>query len=258
MGKRLLWAVPFAMLLGVCCGCRSTEHIAMTYNIRHGRGMDDKVDLERIAEVIRQCGPEVVTLNEVDCGRKRSGNVDQTAKLAELLGWHGIFGASLLEGGGYGNAVLSRYPLEKVALLKLPYDGLEERTALVVKVLAPKPYYVVSTHFAYLEKVEPLRIRSVEMIAENVKKNNWLPVIVAGDLNTDLRSPVIGRLRELGFQIANDLKPDALSHPSDVPEWMLDYIAFLPADAVRIDGFEVIENKIASDHRPVRTLFRWK
>ena len=34
----------------------------MTYNIRHGRGIDGKVDLGRIAEVIAARDPDVVTL----------------------------------------------------------------------------------------------------------------------------------------------------------------------------------------------------
>ncbi|MDD4416316.1 MAG: hypothetical protein PHI70_05985 [Proteiniphilum sp.] len=48
----------------------------MSYNIHHGRGMDDAVDIERIGNVINEVNPEVVGLQEVDSVVNRSGNID--------------------------------------------------------------------------------------------------------------------------------------------------------------------------------------
>ena len=38
----------------------------MTFNIRHGKGMDERVNLERIAKVINKNSVDIIGLNEVD------------------------------------------------------------------------------------------------------------------------------------------------------------------------------------------------
>ena len=64
----------------------------VAYNIHHGEGMDGKLDLERIARVIAAEKPDLVALQEVDKGCKRSGSIDQAAKLAEFLKMDHRFG----------------------------------------------------------------------------------------------------------------------------------------------------------------------
>ena len=56
----------------------------LTYNIRHGAGMDGKIDLERIAAVIRKAKPDIVALQEIDKNCKRSGSVDIAAELGRM------------------------------------------------------------------------------------------------------------------------------------------------------------------------------
>ncbi len=67
------------------------ELTVISYNIRHGLGMDGKVDLPRIAAVIRTSGAQVAVLQEVDRGMGRTQRRDLTAELAKALGWQGIF-----------------------------------------------------------------------------------------------------------------------------------------------------------------------
>src|SRR5688572_255745 len=55
----------------------------LTYNVHHGEGTDGKVDLPRIAAVIKAADPDLVALQEVDNKCRRSGKVDQTAELAK-------------------------------------------------------------------------------------------------------------------------------------------------------------------------------
>ena len=108
------------------------ELSVMTYNIHHGEGTDGKVDIERIAAVIKQADPDLVALQEVDQKVKRSGQIDQPAELARLTGLHVVFGGNLpLEGGEYGNAVLSRFPIKRHENHSLPRtDGGEQRGVL--------------------------------------------------------------------------------------------------------------------------------
>ena len=58
----------------------------MSYNIRNGRGMDNKVDYPRIAEVIQKNAPDVVALQELDCRTSRSQGVDVLSEIATILG----------------------------------------------------------------------------------------------------------------------------------------------------------------------------
>jgi hypothetical protein len=81
----------------------------VSYNIRHGRGNDDVVDLERTARVLRALSPDIVGLQEVDERATRSGGVPQAVRLGELLGMHHAFGRFMdYQGGAYGLAILSR------------------------------------------------------------------------------------------------------------------------------------------------------
>src|SRR3954468_2494324 len=84
----------------------------LSYNIHHGEGVDGKLDLERIAAVINAVEPDLVALQEVDQRVARTRLIDEPADLARLTKMHVAFGANLaLQGGHYGNAVLSRWPI---------------------------------------------------------------------------------------------------------------------------------------------------
>ncbi|MCA9160258.1 MAG: endonuclease/exonuclease/phosphatase family protein, partial [Planctomycetales bacterium] len=85
----------------------------LSYNIHHAEGVDGRLDLDRIAAVIRRSQADLVSLQEVDQCVTRSERVDQPRELAKRLGMHVVFGANIdLQGGEYGNAVLSRYPIK--------------------------------------------------------------------------------------------------------------------------------------------------
>src|SRR5580765_2732476 len=84
----------------------------MTYNIHHGEGMDGKVDLLRISDVIRREQADILALQEVDKGVARTARRDLPAELAALTGMTCVFSNNFhYQGGEYGNAVLTRFPL---------------------------------------------------------------------------------------------------------------------------------------------------
>src|SRR5690606_16239262 len=53
----------------------------VSWNIRHGLGEDDRLDLARIAARLQELQPDLVFLQEVDRLTARSGHVDQPAWL---------------------------------------------------------------------------------------------------------------------------------------------------------------------------------
>src|SRR5437773_925395 len=92
----------------------------VTYNIRHGEGMDHKIDLLRIAKVIVAAKPDIVALEEVDQGTKRTSGSDQPAEFARLTGMKVVFGRNIpYDGGGYGTAVLTKLPVRSSSSVKL-------------------------------------------------------------------------------------------------------------------------------------------
>src|SRR3954462_12200899 len=86
-----------------CSSFRTPRITVLTYNIHHGAGGDAKVDIRRIADVIKRVHPDLVALQEVDRKPNRSGGIDEPAMLAELTGMHVEFGPTMLfDEGEYG------------------------------------------------------------------------------------------------------------------------------------------------------------
>ena len=140
-----------------------------------------KVDLARTAAVIRRLNPDVVALQEVDNKAERSGNIDEAQKLAKLTGLpHHAFGRFFdFQGGEYGMAILSRYPLRDVTNLRLP-DGAEPRTSLIATVDSPSPFRLASVHFY---STEAQRLAQARTLLHQLKQSRDLPSVIAGHFN---------------------------------------------------------------------------
>jgi len=221
----------------------------VSYNIRHGRGMDDVVDPERIAAVIRDLRPDVVCLQEVDKDQPRSGHIDLTEVLAELLEMEGVFGPNyFFNDGEYGNATLSRFPILEHDNLALPNpDDVEPRGALrTVIEVDGVPVEIWNTHWGLRphERAE----QSAAMLAQLAQDK---PVLVVGDLNEAVDATGVAAL--LG-PLRDSWNPEAGvgTVPVDNPRRRIDYI--LASPEVRVIEHRIIHNedtKIASDHLPI-------
>ncbi|NRF91097.1 endonuclease/exonuclease/phosphatase family protein [Paenibacillus frigoriresistens] len=217
----------------------------MTFNIHHGEGLDGRVNIQRIADLIQNAKADVIALQEVDRYRWRSGYVDQAKELAELLGMDMRFAPSLAyTGGQYGNAILSRYPIEDSSYTLLP-GNKETRSLLEVKIkVGSEPVRIADTHLG-LSKED----RSVQLARISEKVANYDdPLVVAGDFNMELDS--------FPFK----LEPTQLTN---VP--LRDDVKSTFVDGKRID--HIFTNRknvqsswaiptIFSDHFPVITLIR--
>jgi endonuclease/exonuclease/phosphatase family metal-dependent hydrolase len=162
-----------------------------TFNIRHCRGLDDVVDLERTAQVLQSLKAEVVALQEIDRNLPRSDRVDQPALLGELSGYKIFFYPTITgDGGEYGIGVATAAPVE-VEVLDLPRLGAEEpRAALIV---SHPQITVVSTHLTLRPGSRRLQLAA---IADRIATTSG-PVVVAGDLNAGRRE--LGPLEALGL-----------------------------------------------------------
>ena len=100
----------------------------MTYNVHACVGMDGKLSPRRIARVIAQSGADIVALQELDVGRSRTNHDDQAHEIARYLEMEFEFHpAWQLEEEKYGDAILSRFPLQLVKAGELPFAHGGER-----------------------------------------------------------------------------------------------------------------------------------
>ena len=252
---RLLAGLTACLVLIVAGTARAAEPVrlrVLSYNIHHGEGTDGKIDLERIAAVIRAAEPDLVAVNEVDQGVERTNRMDQPAELARLTKLTVIFEQNIpYQGGKYGNAVLSRLPVKKHENHKLPshYKG-EQRGMLEVHVEVAglaEPVVFLATHFDYRPN-DTERRASADATRELVKKSPGAPMILAGDLNANPDSEVLKRLKTDWLDTAE--KPIG-TYPSEMPVKQIDYVLARPAARWRVVACQVIEEKLASDHRPI-------
>ena len=111
-------AAALVVLTATFGHCEADEPIrVLCYNIHYGQGTDRKYDIERLAKVIKQSRPDLVALQEVDVGVKRSERIHEARRLAELTGMAVRFGPTQhYQGGLYGNAVLTRYEILDVLI----------------------------------------------------------------------------------------------------------------------------------------------
>ena len=222
----------------------------LAYNIKHGRGNDGAVDLERTARVIRRLNPDVVALQEIDNKATRSGNIDEAKRLGELTGLtHHAFGRFMdFQGGEYGMAIISRFPLSDVTDLRLP-DGAEPRTSLVATVGAPQPFRLASVHFYATEQQ---RLAQAKTLLEFLDQRQDIPQIIAGDFNSKPDSPVLKLFTDWTIP---DKSEDHFTFSSDKPRVEIDFILHRPDAAFLVDEIDVIDEPVASDHRPVTADF---
>ncbi len=222
----------------------------MTFNIRHAEGLDGRVSVERVAEVIRASGADVIGLQEVDRRMPRSGWLDQVQQIAARLGYDYAFGPNLGAGPiGYGNAVLSRYPIAGRTCLSLPAT-LEPRGALGVTIqLSPQSRLTfINTHLGL--STEDRRAQ-VGAIADYVRGTSG-PVILVGDFNAGPGAPEqaeISRLLTDSFGSAPVRSGEGtFGVGADRPGERIDYVWLSPD--LNALAWSTRSSK-ASDHLPV-------
>lgn len=221
----------------------------LTYNIHGGEGLDGKIDLPRLAGVIRGAEPDLVALQEVDRKTWRSGRIDQPAELARLTGMEVAYGPAMeYDDGHFGNAVLSRFPILSSRCHALPSpEGREPRSAIevVVRPDGGAPLRFFSAHFDHqIEDVRVSHARAVLAASAGAE-----PAILAGDFNATPGSPTLKTL----LASWNDATAVSgmLTFPSNPGRIKIDYVLHRPAGALKVVEARTLNEPVASDHCPV-------
>jgi len=231
----------------------------LTYNIHHGEGTDGRLDLSRLAGVVTSVHPDLVALQEVDEGTERASGVDELAELARLTDLHAAFGKAMdYWGGEYGVAVLSRWPLLRTHNDPLPnLADHEPRTALTVEVAVgdggPSIAFT-STHFDQ-ERDPENRLAQARYLNERLVREDDSATILAGDLNARPDTPVMDMLQER-WTNPPAVDPSPIG-PSGRPRLRVDYVLIRPATRWRVVESSIVDETVASDHRPLLVVLEW-
>ncbi|GAB5406324.1 MAG: hypothetical protein Aurels2KO_45550 [Aureliella sp.] len=221
-----------------------------TYNVRHGVGIDNKLDLSRTAAAIRKLDASIIGLQEIDLGTGRSGGENQMRVLGDKLGMHAAFGAFMqYDGGEYGLGVLSKFPIISVRSIRLT-DGNEPRVALAVQVrLADgRVALFVCLHFDW-GKNDQFRLQQAADLVKALGSTES-PTVIVGDFNDSPGSRTI-ELFQRHFCEADKPEMQRLTWPADKPTVEIDYIFVDRSQGWQIDQVQVARESAASDHRPV-------
>jgi endonuclease/exonuclease/phosphatase family metal-dependent hydrolase len=221
----------------------------MTYNILHGRASS----LSAVAQVITSQSPDVVGLQEVDERTNRSNQVSQAAELGRLTGMHAMFVASLesYDGGQYGLAALSRYPI--VRATRYPLRSIDEQRVLAlfeVQIDGSRVLPFAVTHLSFVTAAE----RHDQALDIRTQLEGQPLALLVGDLN---ESPSTSDAGAYGVLEAfmDDAWPlggsgPAETSPADVPRYRIDYVMLGAAWPHAVQAM-VVNAATQSDHRPV-------
>jgi endonuclease/exonuclease/phosphatase family metal-dependent hydrolase len=227
----------------------------LTYNIHKGvGGSDRRYRLERIIAVIAEENPDLICLQEVDYNVRRSHFHDQPALLARALSTNAhVYQLNVPHReGGYGNLLLSRWPLHQHHHVSLRLHRRKPRGAQLAIVDTPEgPIHLVNWHLGLAEKERRWQVNHL-LQHHLFLASSHLPTLIAGDYNdwrNTLRnhSFVHYRFEQVTAPIAR-----FRSFPAFLALASLDKIFY--RGAVQIKDARIVRTRLArraSDHLPL-------
>ncbi len=227
----------------------------MHYNIHQGFNIDGYQDLESIARVIEKNGADIVCLNEVSRGWVINGSSDNFLWLAERLGMdYRIFMPA--SDSVWGNAILSKYPLELIKSGFLPRMDAPLRRSYIyasvdLSVLGIGNINVIATHLHQIAGEGEKREAQVEALLK--EWGSFSRTAICGDFNAVFGDKEIQMLLDAGLVDSQAAlkKQDQLTWVHYKPYRRIDYIWVTPD--IEISDLLITYSR-ASDHLPVSLL----
>ncbi|MFA0715615.1 endonuclease/exonuclease/phosphatase family protein [Vibrio splendidus] len=217
--------------------------------------------LTEIAKAIKALNADVVAIQEVDVLTDRSGNVDQPKKLAELTGLNIEFGRAIdFDGGQYGLAIASKYPILKTEVTQLPSGNREQRIVFEAHIDVPGFNAPITVFNAHLDtKEDPtMRVGQVRELNDTAIDTRGIKILL-GDMN-DVPESVTYRELSRYWNNITDQNVDFRSWPAGNPEIQVDYVMTSKAQVWKIKEITVPQNNTqyagtnwpaVTDHLPI-------
>ena len=255
-GEFLVFILLFFLLqFSNSCNVENTPQKTITvisYNIHYGIGMDGKYDLPRIAGIISNQNPDIVGLQEI-------GDSSMAAELGHLTSMKFVFGPSLGKMDGYGDAILCKHPFKWIENYSLPSASSSRYQAMAIDIDLSGVYKeatkirFINTHFDYLKTLgsDEARMATVDVIEKGFFRGDTIrPSILTGDLNSSPESEPLKKLLRYGWRNEN-LGKDLKTIRSNNPERQIDYVLFRSKKNWNVVDVKVLNEPMASDHRPI-------
>ena len=247
------------ILIGVfsfisCQQTKSTSLKVMSYNIRHGEGLDTILDLSRAANLIKAQSPHFVGLQEIDHYCTRTDSVNQTQYLSERTNLTGTFGKFMdFQNGAYGMATLTALPIISSRVLELPKAKYEPRSAIVQIIqVEEKAVVIANVHFDWIggEEGSQNRLKQAKALVHHLDAIGEATIIL-GDFNCTPNSPTMAYFKEQGFVFA-EKGADNLSFQIG-KKVEIDHIIYRSSEDLKLSlkFVSLLEAPITSDHRPL-------
>jgi endonuclease/exonuclease/phosphatase family metal-dependent hydrolase len=227
----------------------------LSYNIHKGIGGRDRLyRFQRVLDVIEAENPDILCLQEVARNSPRSHYDDQPLLLAKYFKPEAeVFQQNVhLKRGGYGNLILSRWPIISKHQISLRWSTKKPRGAQLAVVHTPEgPLHLVNFHLGLGEAERCWQIDHLlnhHLFSESAK----LSTLLIGDYNDWRNRLHRGLLNEHGFQQITAPISRFRSFPAYLALSSLDK-AFVRG-AVFIRHARVVRNYLtrrASDHLPL-------
>jgi endonuclease/exonuclease/phosphatase family metal-dependent hydrolase len=216
----------------------------LTWNIHGGVGLDGQRNLPRIIAMVREIGPDVAALQEVD-GRALGGSPSpRLAHLMDAIGMHSATAAAIsTPDGDYGQVLLSRWPLTAISDTDISVARREPRRLLGATVECPLGRFrVIALHFGLRFSERKAQVGILHQLVEATD----IPTVVLGDFNDWLGIRSVRQTLERVLPEFSTLS----TFPSRLPFLALDRIYCRPAGILR-ECHTVRSAALLSDHLPL-------
>lgn len=165
----------------------------VTFNICSSHflnGQYSNENLALLAACIAKQGADVVCLQEVDRGAARSNGVDMTAELARMAGYGYTYFIKIrdFQGGEYGTAILSRYPVIKAQTINFAVRIAKQGTSCGYVVLDVDGEHVTlfNTHLSIeSDEANTDTMLCLGDILNEYADKNGARLLCCGDFNTN-------------------------------------------------------------------------
>ena len=163
----------------------------ITWNIHKGiGGVDRRYDLNRVVHALAQLEPDILLLQEVADNLPRSRFHDQVEILSSTLSMpHFVYGAQhQFSIGGYGNAIVSRWPLSNVHHLDLTIGTRKKRGALQARTRVRRERHsrslvLYNLHLGLAGSERTLQLQRFLASRPFNGLHHRTPLVLGGDLN---------------------------------------------------------------------------
>jgi endonuclease/exonuclease/phosphatase family metal-dependent hydrolase len=201
----------------------------MTYNIQQANDQSGEQSYLRQLALIQQVSPDILAIQEGDSTRISLNNVDYVRYYADKMGYYSYYGPGTIT-GGYGTAILSRYPLKNTHSVFTFSDQDENGTAVAQFEVDGRVFNIYNIHPDGTDTAKNACIQTVLEFSANQAN-----VIVLGDYNL--------RDYDEGYQLINRVYTNA---------WTSVFPSAISKDGVDMSGKNRIDHIFVSKDLLVR------